>query len=95
MAKNKVHKWNMRRHGNINWIRTRKLDDGTTYEDGCVITPFGIVSLYSQGDEKYFPNTDLRFVHNGTHYSRSIQKRYSKRYLVTLAHRFAKDIVGE
>ena len=62
------------------------------YITGEVITPECIVSIYSQGDKDSFAHTRLDIVKNGRLIMRSINKRYSKRGLVTLAKKFAKEI---
>ena len=63
------------------------------YLDGIVYTKHGIVSVYSQGDDRFTHSTFLCFAVNGRCYTRRINRRYSKRYLVTLAKRFADEIM--
>ena len=61
--------------------------------DGEVVTPFGIVSVYAQGDDEHLFYTRLDFAHKGTLYVRKFDgKRYSPRGLVTKAYEFAKGI---
>lgn len=62
------------------------------YLEGCVFTPSGIVNVYSQGGDSEVPSTNLDFVWEGRLYSRRIDKRYSRRGLVTVAHRYAEEI---
>jgi hypothetical protein len=64
------------------------------YVEGCVLTPNGIVAVYSQGSEKDVPSTNLDFVWEGRLYSRTIKRRYTQRGLVTVANRFADEIRG-
>ena len=61
--------------------------------DGHVVTPHGVVCAGTN----LMPReglTSLWMVHKGREYSRRFPKDYSKRYLVTLAVRFAKDVVS-
>lgn len=65
------------------------------YLDGSVFTPDGIVHAYAQGSgSSIFPHTKLDFVWKNTVYSKSFNKRYSKRGIAMLARKFAKEIVG-
>lgn len=61
-------------------------------DDWFVETEYGIV-----GVEQYKNDWGayLRFVKDGICYSRHHNKKYSYRYLVTLAKRFAKEIGGQ
>lgn len=60
------------------------------WDEGEVITPFGIVSVYAQGDENNVHHTAMDFAFNGRFYHKSFQKRrYSQRYMVTKANQFA------
>jgi len=80
-------------------IETRTYRNGNrddlmdTYLDGTVITPHGYVEVMAYT----YPNfsvTRLDFIWKGRMYSRSFRsKRYSKRYCVTLAKKFAEDVV--
>lgn len=63
------------------------------YYTGSVYTWHGIVHAYTQGDEDNFEITILDFIYQGRHYRRRFLKRYSKRYIVTLARRFAREKV--
>ena len=66
--------------------------DCTIY-DGLVRTRHGIVSVYSY---KYLASkeTAINFIHKDIEYVRIIpDKFYSPRYLVTLASRFAQEVV--
>jgi hypothetical protein len=71
-----------------------RLDNRNGYTKGIVITPFGYVDVYAQGDENHFHHTELRFIHCQREYVRSYKKRYSHRYIVTLSRKFIKDILG-
>ena len=72
-------------------IEVRK--DGWT--DGEVVTPFGIVSVYAQGDAENQPHTRLDFAWNGRLYMRNFDGvRYSPRGLVTKAMQFASEIAA-
>lgn len=63
------------------------------YLKGCVVTPDGIVQVYSQQDEN--PYTFLSFALCGRMYSRTFKRFYSARFLTTLATRFIEEIVEE
>lgn len=62
--------------------------------EGCVVTPNGIVAVYSQGGIDETPSTSLDFVWEGRLYSRRIPRRYSRSGLVTIANRYAAEIRG-
>jgi hypothetical protein len=66
--------------------------DGGLWFHGFVMTEYGTVGIYVQGSEKYTPHTKLEFACGKTVYVRSFNERYSKRRIVTLAKRFAKEI---
>ncbi|BCM88767.1 hypothetical protein IAD21_00609 [Abditibacteriota bacterium] len=72
-------------------ISTEKSLDGRHYYEGYAVTHFGFVMVYSQSHKDY---TSLQFVHEGRMWYRTFQRFYSPRYLVTLADRFAREIVG-
>lgn len=59
------------------------------YIDGPVVTLLGIVIAYTQ--ENY---TRLDFVWNNRLHVRTIDRRFSKRGLVTKAAQFAKEVAG-
>jgi hypothetical protein len=63
------------------------------YLEGCVITKHGIVSVYCQSGPDEVHHTALNFVHNGRLYSRGIDKSFTQRGLVTIANRFAHEVV--
>ena len=67
-------------------------DKEYNYLEGTVTTPYGMVSVYSQGDEKSSAYTRLDIVINGRQFSRSIYRRYTQRGLVVVAGRFAEEI---
>lgn len=64
-----------------------------TYLIGAVFTPQAIVSVYSQGGPNFNHHTRLDFVHRGTMHMRSINRRFTKRGLVTIAKRFVRDVL--
>ncbi len=62
--------------------------------DGEVVTPWGFVRCYAQGDDKSSHHTRIDFIFNGVMYSRNFSgKRYTKRGIKTIAFQFAKEIV--
>ncbi len=56
------------------------------YFSGVVRTPLGYVNVYSQED-----HTWLSIIHGGYEVTRTFKQSYSKRGLVTLAHRFIEE----
>ena len=66
-----------------------------TWLNGTVVTKYGIVDVYSQGGKNITKVTTLGIVHNGIMRTRSIYKKYSAKYLVTLANRYAEEIFKE
>ncbi len=86
--KEKDHDWSVGRgYGCISLNK----EDGTL--SGTVKTQNGFVEVYSQGCSGYVPSTTLEFIFNSRGYSRIINRHYSSRYLVTVAKKFAKEIV--
>ena len=64
------------------------------YTVGMVYTPLGIVAVYSQRDPRDGSGfTMLSFVCEGYNYQRNIGTYHTDRYLVTLADRFAREVV--
>ncbi len=68
--------------------RNEKFD----FDQGIVYTVYGIVSVYSQGNDDNREYTKLMTIKEGRIYVRTWNKRYSKQYLVTLAKRFAEVV---
>ena len=58
--------------------------------DGVVVTPFGIVDVTCE--EGSYPYTTMILVYDGAVHCRHWAEAFSKRTLVTLAKRFAKEI---
>ena len=65
----------------------RHQDEFGLWFDGYVATPNGHVNVYSQTG-----HTTLHFIHAGVWYTRTFDRRYQPRALVTLADKFAKEI---
>lgn len=61
------------------------------YIAGSVVTPLGFVVVYTEDSKNY---TRLAFVWNNRLYIRKIDRRFSKRGLVTKAAQFAQEISG-
>jgi len=77
--------------GKRGYGRIRNMGD---YHGGDVITPHGFVCVYAQGDGEYYYSTQLEFIFKRRVYVRQFDgKRYSPRFIVTLAHKFAEDIL--
>lgn len=65
------------------------------WTQGQVFTPYGIVSVYAQGDEKNRNYTRLLIVLDGYLHSRIFNdKRYSPRGIFTKALEFAAEVAG-
>ena len=83
---------------NSNWptgngyVDVSELGTEYTYLKGSVQTPHGIVEVVSQGDKMNPYYTRLDFVKDGQTYTRTFNRRYSKRGLGTKAREFAKEI---
>ena len=60
------------------------------YWKGVIFTPQGIVAYYQEPGY-----TALQFVCEGQWWTRKINASYSRRYTVTLANRFAKEITEQ
>ena len=67
----------------------KELDDLS----GLVFTKNGLVEVYAQGDDVIGHTTYFIFVINGRCYYRNFNRKYSKRYIVTLAKRFSDEII--
>lgn len=77
--------------GRVYW----KEASGAKYLEGCVITPYGIVSMYSQGhDLACDKHTHLDFVLDGRCHSLSIKRAFTAKGCAIVAGRFAKQIAG-
>ena len=60
------------------------------------VAGFVIVSTWASPNRPRYDTTELRFIYGGTIHNRFIEgKRYSERYCVTLARRFAAEISGK
>jgi len=73
-------------------IRTHRLNDGETYDEGIVETKYGSVSVYMQGDDKYNKISRMDINVNGIVFVKQFDKRYTKRGIVTKANQFAKEM---
>lgn len=60
---------------------------------GCVATHYGFVKI-NQSSGILGGQILLEFIHNGFEYSKWIYKIYKQRYIVTLARRFANDVMN-
>jgi hypothetical protein len=74
-------------HDPVMWIDKLGTEPNEYYR-GVVFTKQGIVAVYRQDD-----HTRLDFVWRGKWYSRQIPAAYSDRYTITLANRFAGEVV--
>jgi vancomycin permeability regulator SanA len=86
-----VNEWNVK----VTTPMSRVYKHGN-YVEGSVFTDRGIVYVYSQGGVfdgvKDTPSTTLQIVLGGRLYSRTVDKRYTLRGLVTVANRFAQEV---
>jgi hypothetical protein len=63
------------------------------YRIGYVITPHGVVSVYTQGRFRGLePMTSFDVASNGRCYRIDWDRTFTDRYLITLAKRFAAEI---
>ncbi|MEM1145730.1 MAG: hypothetical protein AAGI88_24410 [Pseudomonadota bacterium] len=77
------------------YARWALTDKKYNYDSGVVITPFGIADVYMQGDERSRAHTRIDAVVDGRVHSHSWDKRYSRRYVVTLANRMLRALLNE
>lgn len=63
------------------------------YHRGAISTPHGFVSVFAAETKFGDEITDLTFIYAGRTYNRRWEKYYSPRYRVTLARRFAMEVV--
>jgi len=83
--------YKMQKHGLD--IHKGKGESGNTgWLDGYVFTEHGVVSVYTQGGDSTTKITELRFYNGLDVYVKNFKKRTSKRGLVTLAKRYAKEM---
>lgn len=71
-----------------NAILTKKRPNGEVYFEGHVVSPHGIVDVYSEIDF-----TSMTFVYGGKKYFRRWKKRFTPGGLSRFAKAFAKEIV--
>jgi len=73
------------------WDKIVEKDD---YDSGLVRTRNGIVEVYAHQSTPFRASgyTRLWFIHAGRMHCRCYDAHYSRRYLVTLAKRFARDV---
>ena len=68
------------------------LSEAGDYIDGYIVDGvYGIVLIDCRKGEN--PYSRFRFAYAGVFYLKVIEQSYSKRYLVTLAKRFAEEII--
>tara|TARA_B100000745_G_C19978910_1_gene331557 strand:+ start:266 stop:592 length:327 start_codon:yes stop_codon:yes gene_type:complete len=85
----------------FNRIRLENYTDFNGFEEtwlmGDVLTPYGIVSVYSQGGEqdRFSKYTRLEIVVNGRYLTRVFNKRYTSRGLVTKVRQWIADLIEE
>lgn len=68
-------------------------EEGRRYLNDYVVTPDGIVHVLVEYSTDH-PYTDLRLAYRGNWYERTYNECYSPRYCVTLAKRFAKEVIN-
>jgi hypothetical protein len=84
--------WIFKVGNSINRIATHDSSDGGTWNDGTILTEYGMVDCMAQGSSNFTPHSRFDFVHKGKCYSRSYDRRFTKRGLSMIAKRFAKEI---
>lgn len=68
-------------------------DQGVTWDNGEVFTPYGIVSVYAQGDDLVSEHTHMDFIHKGRVYHRTwVRIRLTARGMTRAATCFAREI---
>lgn len=72
----------------------RTSPEGDIYARGYALTKWGIVGIYTQLGSKSSSDDYTRFffVHADKEYTRSVNRYFSERYLLTMAGRFAREI---
>lgn len=81
---------------NTHTIAQRHMHGGqTSVQEGFVNTIHGYVAVYSVWYADGTRFTRLDFIHGGKMHYRNINDYYLSRYLVTLAKRFAADVVAK
>ena len=73
------------------WTNWEVGHDG--WASGTLKMPEFVAELYIQGDGNNFHITTIQIIFNGYIYCKSYDKRYSRRYAVTLEKRFGREIV--
>lgn len=68
-------------------IEAKTEPDGSVWHEGHVRTEHGYVRVYAEG--KF---ASLSIIHDGYNVTQTFRKKYSRRALVTLAARFAKEV---
>lgn len=75
-------------------IMRHRLNATESYLDGDVLTPWGIVTVYSENEE-LGGNMNLArfdFVFDGILYIRTFKRSFTERGLTLMARKFAKEI---
>lgn len=89
--------WSSREYKVETYISTKTSQqyDGTKYitHHGRVATPHGFVEIYA--DASSLPCVGLRFIYRGRLYGRSWKRYFRPRTIVTLAKRFASDVIAQ
>lgn len=71
------------------WIQTKRTSNEISYFEGAVISPNGLVDVYSQ-----VGHTLMVFVWKGRQYRRVWKRQFSPRGLSAKAKAFAKEIAS-
>lgn len=77
--------------GHANIVEEKLESNGSTWLQGEVHTPRGIVSVYSQGDDTFRPSTQLKMIVLGRCHTRRMNRRFTARGLITKAKAFASE----
>lgn len=86
-----MNQWNTKQTGAMGRFMHER--GNAPYTQGCVFTPYGIVAVYYQPrDERNPAYANFDIVVNGRHINRVIRKDLTERGLVTVAHRFAREV---
>ena len=62
------------------------------WDEGEVVTKYGIISVYMQGDDDHFHHTRLDMVVDGRLHIWSFEKRYTRRGAVMKANQMGRSL---
>jgi hypothetical protein len=83
----------------VNWSAARLAkNEKYCYSYGYVITPLGLIGVYSQWPDSGNPGSDsfttFEVVRDGRAYTKRVMRTYTDRGLVRVAGQFAREVLG-